>query len=472
MKKSRLIIETIKLFTLIILYYIVGSKSIFLYVLSLSLYNIFTSCFNHITLSNTLKKLSSIQNKQKMYQYTLLTISIISLLFLLLGICISDIINILLNINNILPVFIMMGLSIITKPLVKLTTEYIESINYNKKYSIFENIYYILDNLLLLIVAIFTFRVFKVNINVAVSLLYLSKIISAIIVIVLLYLTNNQKHKLNQPIEKINYQKEIKKILVKDSYKSLTSIIKNCYYYISIIILYLVLSTRYEYATALIEKNISFIYLYAMCIINYIIYIIDSFNKTLPNNISINSKIYNNFKIMLPLTIIFSVISPLSCKIIFNNPNYSIYLSMVNFMAIFILLYDLTYENIINKKIMHITLFSGIITKALLIIPLINSFYRMGYNLVYGDIISTIIGMFLSVIINYIYLKKVNKTKENYFEKVLDILYNNILLTIILILLQFIIPVDPESYFKSIGISIIYIVISIAFLSLKKKRRG
>ena len=472
MKKSRLIIETIKLFTLIILYYIVGSKSIFLYVLSLSLYNIFTSCFNHITLSNTLKKLSSIQNKQKMYQYTLLTISIISLLFLLLGICISDIINILLNINNILPVFIMMGLSIITKPLVKLTTEYIESINYNKKYSIFENIYYILDNLLLLIVAIFTFRVFKVNINVAVSLLYLSKIISAIIVIVLLYLTNNQKHKLNQPIEKINYQKEIKKILVKDSYKSLTSIIKNCYYYISIIILYLVLSTRYEYATALIEKNISFIYLYAMGIINYIIYIIDSFNKTLPNNISINSKIYNNFKIMLPLTIIFSVISPLSCKIIFNNPNYSIYLSMVNFMAIFILLYDLTYENIINKKIMHITLFSGIITKALLIIPLINSFYRMGYNLVYGDIISTIIGMFLSVIINYIYLKKVNKTKENYFEKVLDILYNNILLTIILILLQFIIPVDPESYFKSIGISIIYIVISIAFLSLKKKRRG
>ena len=472
MKKSRLIIETIKLFTLIILYYIVGSKSIFLYVLSLSLYNIFTSCFNHITLSNTLKKLSSIQNKQKMYQYTLLTISIISLLFLLLGICISDIINILLNINNILPVFIMMGLSIITKPLVKLTTEYIESINYNKKYSIFENIYYILDNLLLLIVAIFTFRVFKVNINVAVSLLYLSKIISAIIVIVLLYLTNNQKHKLNQPIEKINYQKEIKKILVKDSYKSLTSIIKNCYYYISIIILYLVLSTRYEYATALIEKNISFIYLYALGIINYIIYIIDSFNKTLPNNISINSKIYNNFKIMLPLTIIFSVISPLSCKIIFNNPNYSIYLSMVNFMAIFILLYDLTYENIINKKIMHITLFSGIITKALLIIPLINSFYRMGYNLVYGDIISTIIGMFLSVIINYIYLKKVNKTKENYFEKVLDILYNNILLTIILILLQFIIPVDPESYFKSIGISIIYIVISIAFLSLKKKRRG
>lgn len=472
MKKSRLIIETIKLFTLIILYYIVGSKSIFLYVLSLSLYNIFTSCFNHITLSNTLKKLSSIQNKQKMYQYTLLTISIISLLFLLLGICISDIINILLNINNILPVFIMMGLSIITKPLVKLTTEYIESINYNKKYSIFENIYYILDNLLLLIVAIFTFRVFKVNINVAISLLYLSKIISAIIVIVLLYLTNNQKHKLNQPIEKINYQKEIKKILVKDSYKSLTSIIKNCYYYISIIILYLVLSTRYEYATALIEKNISFIYLYALGIINYIIYIIDSFNKTLPNNISINSKIYNNFKIMLPLTIIFSVISPLSCKIIFNNPNYSIYLSMVNFMAIFILLYDLTYENIINKKIMHITLFSGIITKALLIIPLINSFYRMGYNLVYGDIISTIIGMFLSVIINYIYLKKVNKTKENYFEKVLDILYNNILLTIILILLQFIIQVDPESYFKSIGISIIYIVISIAFLSLKKKRRG
>ena len=473
MKKRKAIIETIKLFTLSILYYLVGPKDTFLYVLSLSLYNIFAACFKHITLTNSLRKISSNHTKLKLYQYLVLAISVIALLFLLIGICISDIINILLNINDILLIFIAMGLTIITKPLVRITTEYFENINNNSRYYILNDVYDILDNFLLLIIALFTFKVFKINSHTATALLYLAKIIAAAIVIVFMYLISSKKKNTESyPVEKINYWQETKKILVKDSYRSLIGIIKHSYYYISIIILYLILSTRYAYATDLITQNISFIYLFALGLINYLIYIIDEINKDLPDSININSKIFNNFKVILPLTIIFCIISPLSCKVIFNAPHYSIYLTMVNFMGIFILLYELTFENINHKRIMYFSLFSGIIAKIVLIIPLINSFYRMGYNLIYGDIISTIIGLFISVIINTIYLKKINKNKENYFDRILDVLYRNILLCIILILLQFIIPIDAGNYFKSIGIMLVYLTISAVFLKLKRKRRG
>ena len=45
----------------------------------------------------------------------------------------------------------------------------------------------------------------------------------------------------------------------------------------------------------------------------------------------------------------------------------------------------------VSCGIIYTSLIVGIISKIILIVPLINSFYRMGYNLIYGDIISTII---------------------------------------------------------------------------------
>ena len=249
-------------------------------------------------------------------------------------------------------------------------------------------------------------------------------------------------------------------------------IIKNSYYYISIIILYIILSTRYHYQIDEIEKIITFIYFYAFGIIHYLIYLAKSVTNKLPKDALVTDKLYQSFKMMLTITIIFGMISPLTCKVIFNDPSKSIYLTMINFLAIFILLYDMTYENIKNKKMIYISLLIGLIIKIILIVPLINSFYRMGYSLIYGDILSTIIGMFISIIINYIYLRNINKNNDNYFEKILNILYENIILTIILIIVQFVIPMDTNNYFKSLCLIIIYLIISIAFIKIKNKKRG
>ena len=469
-EKNGLIINFIEIVTLIILYYIVGIKNLFLYVISLSLYNVFVSAFTHLSIPGTLPK---IKNKAKLFNYLTLVLMVFSLMFLLLGILVSDIINIILNINDLLIIFVFMGLSIITKPFIKLLAEYLVWETDNTKFMKIVDFYHVFDSVLLVVIALLFFKVFKLPINISIGMLYLSKIISAVIILLLMYLINKDKwyESLKQK-DDINYKKEIKRVLVKDSYRSLIIIVKNSFYYISIITIYVVLTSRYNYEVDKIRETITFIYLYAIMITNLIIMAVKLMNNELPKEMTLTSRIYNNFKIMLSMAIIFSIVSPLSCKLLFNTPKYAIYLGMINFMAIFSLLYDITYDFVKNKKIIHIGLVSAILVKIITIIPLINAFYRMGYNLIYGDVISSILGMLIATVINYIYIRNRETKKENYFTKLLDIFYENIILCIILIVIQFVIPIDTDNYFKAFGLLIIYLGISIAIIKLKNMKRG
>lgn len=470
MKDKFKIIELIKFLIVIPLYYIAGKNSLFLYASTLSLYNIYISSFNHLKIKDTLKKFNYNYSKFKILKYTTLIVSSICLLFIIISILISDTINVFLNIENTFLPYLIMSITIITEPLIKLLLEYLESYNKPKLSNRLLNTYYILEMIFFLLIGIFTIRVFKLPIHVSLSLLYISKILSFILIttIILLLLKKQNINFEKDPVEKnISYKKEIKYILKNNSHKSIVSIFKNSYYYISIIILYMVLSTRYSYNIDTIENDITFIYLYGFSLISSLIYIILTTLNNRDKNII--SYVLNIFKVMVTISIILGVTSPLICKLIFGNSSNSIYLMMLSFLAIFISLFDITFDNIKNKKIIYTSLIIGIISKIILIVPLINSFYRMGYNLVYGDIISTIISMFISVIINYIYLKNKHK-KEKTLEKILTTLYESLILCIILVILQFIIPIKTNNYFISLLILVVYLTVSVMILKIKKKR--
>ena len=470
MKEKRVFaLNTFNIIYMIILYYIVGSKSLFLYILSLSLYNIFIASFDHISIKDSLKSLKNDYTKYTLWKYLLLVIGVISLIFLLLSILFSDTISLILKIDNIMPIFIMEGLVIIVKPFIKLLAEYLENIKNNSNYLKLVTLYDVLDKILLLVIALLVFRVFKVSDIARISIFYLSKVFSGLLIVGYLFIIKKYRFKYREIVsEKINYKKTVKNILAYNSYQSITKIVKNSYYYISIIVLYIALSTRYNYSINDLEKIITFIYLYLLEFRNYFMYLTKEITKEKSGLL----RLYNCFKVMLTIAIIMGIISPLVCKVIFNSPEKAIYFSMSNFLALFILLYDFTYEDIKNKVVTYISLSVGLIVKIILIIPLINSFYRMGYNLVYGDIVSTIIGMFISIVINYIYLRNKSKVREKYFERILDILYDNILLAIILILMQFIVPIDTTSYIKSVGLILIYVIVSLTFINVRNKKRG
>ncbi|MBQ2873285.1 MAG: hypothetical protein IJE89_04740 [Bacilli bacterium] len=474
MKDKKIYIKLIQCLTVIVLYHITGKNSLFLYAITLSLYNIFLSCFSHISIKDKLKELNNDYGKFKILKYTSLSIIIICLILILLSILISDITNMFLNIENTFLPYLIMSISIISEPLINLFLEYLESYNKPKLSNSLLNMYYIIENILFLIISILTIRIIKLPIYISISLLYLSKILSFIIIASIIYITlkkQNIKIIKKDEVKKINYKYEIKEILKNNTSKSIINIIKNSYYYISIIILYLVLSTRYSYNINTVEKDLTFVYLYGITLIKFLIDIVIYITKQNQKKENIINYIYRVFQNMITIAITIGVTSPLICKIFFLNPNNAIYLTMLISLSIFIILFDITFKNIKNNKIIYISLIVGIISKLILIIPLINSFYRMGYNLIYGDIISTIISISISIIINYIYLKIRNK-QEKSLEKILTTLYESILLSIILILFQFIIPINTESYFKSIIILIIYISISIIFVKVKKKKRG
>lgn len=472
MKEKNITIKILQLMTIISLYYIVGNNSIFIYVLSLSLYNIFTSCFNHISFKDTFDKFKDNYHKQKFLNLSILTIGIISLAFLLLSIAISDLSSSIMKIKDAFLVFFLMGLSIFQKPLINLLLDYLESTKRNKLRIATYNICYISELILLLLISILNFHILKIPTNNTLSLMYLPKIIILIIILIILFKISSQDKKIkNELIEypKYNYKKELKKVLTKNHRKSIIDIVKNSYFYLSIIILYLVLTTRYKYAINVIDIDLTFIYFYALNIINSLIEIIAILVNNNNNTKDISNHMYLTIKIMLPIIIILSIISPLTCKLIFNNSNQSIYLVMLNFMSLFFILYNITSNNLNNKKILSISLFTGLIIKIITIIPLINAFYRMGYNLIYGDIISTIISLSITIIINYMTSPNKSYKGQNYLDKILNIMYENILLSIILIIIQFIIPISTDNYLKTLFITIIYLSVSIAFLKIKNK---
>ena len=472
MKDKVKTIKFIELISLILLYYISGKNSLFIYVITLSLYNIYLSCFSHITIKESLKKTSNNYSKLKILAYSSLSIFVVCLLFIVLSILMSDTLNILLNIQNTFLPYIIMSISVMTEPLVKLSLEYLESYNKPKLSTRLLNTYYILEKIFLITIALLSITIFKIPIHISVSLLYLSKMLSLIFIEVIIYLVlKKQNISLKKEPDTLSYKKEIKGILTNNSHKSVIYLVKNSYYYISVIILYTILSSKYSYSIDLIENTITFIYLYALSIIDFVIDNVLSLIKNHDKKTNIINQIIHVFRCMLRISIIIAMTSPLICKFIFIDGSNSIYLMMLSFLSIFIALYNITFDNIKNKKIIYTSLIVGIISKIILVVPLIHSFYRMGYNLVYGDIISTIISMFISVIINYIYLKNRNKLEKT-LEKVLTTLYENVLLCIILVILQFIIPNKTNSYIMSVIYLVIYISISIIFIKFQKEKRG
>jgi O-antigen/teichoic acid export membrane protein len=470
MRAKNNIIKLMQCLSIILLYYMAGQKDMFLYMTTLSLYNIYVSSFSHITLENTFKKINSNYSKLKIFKYISIIITSVCLLFVIISILLSDTINIFLNIENTFLPSLLMSLTLITEPIIKIFLEYLESYNKPKISSRLLNLYYILETIFLILISLLTITILKLPMHISVSLLYLSKILSGIIItVIVLIILNKQNINFDKLPEdnNVNLKKETIEILKNNSHKSLIEVIKNGYYYISIIILYMVLSTRYNYNLVEVKNDMTFIYLYGLTILNFLVENIMSL--TIAKNKNIIHNIMTLLKFTTRVAIIFGFTAPLICNIIFGSNVKSIYLTMLSFMLIFLPIYNITFDNIKNKKIIYASLVIGIISKIILIVPLINSFYRMGYNLIYGDIISTCLSMFISIIINYIYLKSKNK-KEKTLDKIFSLLSESITLSIIFVILQFIMPLSTKSYIKSILLFAIYIFISITFLKFKKKR--
>lgn len=468
---------------LILLYNFTKDSNMFLLTLSFSMLIIYTSIFSTTSIKS---KLETLYNRKyyysinKIFKNSIILVTIITLVLTL----ISYLTSLLINIKGLSIVNISMCVYLLTSTIIKLEGEYISIIKSKKLGNNLLNIYNIVNNILLLITIILLYKVFKLENYLNISILYLISLIPFIIINILIYIFifKNKKEVQKREENKLNYIKETKKILVTNKISTIFNIIQSSYIYLIIVILYSILTNKYNYNYDTIGIYITSIYFYGINTIYFIYKIIksiyiDKFNEikdkiTNKENYNLINIINKIVSLSISLTILLIIISKPLNNILFNNKDMNIILN-VSYILVFYILYNLIINlNIIcnKEKNIIITLFTGLIITLITSIPIINSSYRMGYNLVGGSLISIILGITISIIIGIILIKKKLKLSLlNNFNDILNMIYENIIYSLVLVLFTFIVKVNIDSIIKSILVIIFYIFITIVFYITKEK---
>ena len=469
------IINILYFLLMIFLFYFTKGSNMLLFTMSFSMFIIFNSLFSSTSIKDKINKFNNNKyyySSNKVFKYTIIFISIIILMLML----ISYLFSLLINIKGISLVNICMCIYLYTNVIMKIEGEYI-----NNKII---NIYNIINIILVFISIILLYKVFHFDNYINICILYLINIINFIFFNIMFYIFIFRKNKYVKKREenKINYIKEVKDCLITDKINTIFNIIKSSYIYFSIIILYFILINKYNYSYDTIGNYITSIYLYGIGVIYFIYKIInniyiDSFNE-LKNKI-INKNEYNiyNFinkiiNVTISLMVLLIIISKPINNILFNGSTINIILD-VSYLLFFYIFYEviININMICNKeKNVIIILLIGLVISLITSIPIINSSYRMGYNLVSGSIMSIILGITISTIIGIILIRnKLKLSLLDNFNNILNIIYSNIIYTLILVLFTFIVKVDIDKIFNSILVIIFYIFISIVFYIIKKK---
>ena len=469
------IINILYFLLMIFLFYFTKDSNMLLFTMSFSMFIIFSSLFSSTSIKDKINKFNNNKyyySSKKIFKYTIIFISIIISILML----ISYLFSLLINIKGISLVNICMCIYLYTNIIIKIEGEYI-----NNKII---NIYNIINIILVFISIILLYKVFHFDNYINICILYLINIINFIFFNIMFYIFIFRKNKYVKKREenKINYIKEVKDCLITNKINTIFNIIKSSYIYFSIIILYFILINKYNYSYDTIGNYITNIYLYGIGVIYFIYKIInniyiDSFNE-LKNKI-INKNEYNiyNFinkiiNVIISLMVLLIIISKPINNILFNGSTINIILD-VSYLLFFYIFYEviININMICNKeKNVVIILLIGLVISLITSIPIINSSYRMGYNLVSGSIMSIILGITISTIIGIILIRnKLKLSLLDNFNNILNIIYSNIIYTLILVLFTFIVKVDIDKIFNSVLVIIFYIFISIVFYIIKKK---
>ena len=441
------------------------------FILSLGLGILLYSIFSNISIKEELEKKKTIKGKNK---YIIFSSLLLLILFIIYG-GISFILGSFINIDKLSIINVVVALMVYSLIIFKIFKEYLEVFKYKKLLSITNNYFHIIT-ILLEVVSIILFKlVFKIDNYINILVLYGIPILNIFIIIVLLYLLILRKKKDNNK-EKIDIR-SIKDSIFKNKEDTFYNIIKSSYIYVSIIILYYVLNNKYYYDNKDISMYITSIYFYGLIFIYYISLIIKKVFKdkyivledkiiNKDNNIDsyFHSLINSTIKYSMGVMILLMVISGPITNILYKGEyNFIFELSILLF---FYILYEIIMKiNILcNKRRYKMVLLIGLFTLVIFEIPLINSIYRMGYTLSFGSIISIVLGFIISIILGFIFIyKKLKINMLKNFNNILNIIYQNIILCVILVLFTFILDVKSTSIIYSIINIIVYSLITIIY---------
>lgn len=489
MKRSNFYLYIIFILCIIPFYYLTKDINIFNIILILYLSLIFISTLSHVSIYSLLDrylKKNYICIKDKVFKIVLSIVSIISLVYIFLTYIISCYLEKIFNLTNLKILSITVSSIILFVLVFKIINEYLIVHNYKKLGNNLLNIYLIF-NIIYLLISSLILNFIKINSSIKLIIISLSFIISGLILLSIILFCYRKKFKNKTRITrdelKINYYLDIKRIFKTNTYISLINVIKYAYIYISIIVSYRVLTIRYNYSIIDTTEILTHTYFYSLLLV-LLIYLIYKYKNTIIlNNIKkiienketdkyniISSYYIEKLSIYLPVSLITLLLSKPIYTLILNNYKYSYALGIMNVFLVFYIIYDITITIIRylnkNKQLFRLIII-GFIFFLISLIPMIDTSYRMGYPLIIGSVITLIISHLLVTIMGSIYLKKYNIIVINDIEKILVIFYKNILLSIILILLQLIIPSRLNNQLQALFLILFYFSSGVIYYLLK-----
>lgn len=172
----------------------------------------------------------------------------------------------------------------------------------------------------------------------------------------------------------------------------------------------------------------------------------------------------------IPITIIISFLAKPIWTLFYGaslyGPNVLSYYIFVGLIIGILMLTISIIQVYKDYKTIFISLGVGLILKILLNVNLISAFYKMGIPAYYGVITASVIGYFTSFVIAVVMLnKKIKINYEDLIKYFIDILCGSVLMTFVLFLLKFIIPVCSDIRIVNLLIILLYVVVgSIVYL--------
>lgn len=462
MKKN--IFEIINILMLIPLYYFTESNNMFLFTFGLILYLLINSMFKNVSFKKILKKYydnNYFFTKNKLFFFTSITLIIFNILIGGILYLAFYYLNAYLQNEYLLRVILFMSINIFVVPEIKLIQEFINVHNVNRDII---KIFYLVRNLIVLILLLLNITI-KIDNYTFIIWLFLSNLISFILIMIYLYFVFFKYKKRYHLKEKrlleeknINIFKDIKLIFTNNFYDTFITFISYLYLYIGIIFLYLSLRYNYNYT----NEVLSYTYLYLILIPLLIYRLFRIYQSKIKN---VFNFIINKFLILILLLM---VTSNSLLFLIYGNDIYSDVFVFELLFIFFYIIYIVIIENIMkkgNKRVLFYISIPGIMVKLILTMPLIDSFKLMGYNVVLGSITASILGLLVSSILGFIvmYNRKMVNFNSN-INVIFDFIYKNIIFISLLLIFRLIIGNDYNTRLDALIEIILYMVFICGYL--------
>ena len=325
-------------------------------------------------------------------------------------------------------------------------------------------------------------KVFDLSLTVAVSIAVSGATVGGIVAYI--YLKKKIKNSKLLEEEKIEVIKIEKKEIIKKIFKYsipyiLISLVSSLYNFVDMVLLSRCLSDILHYESTLVDTIVS-IYTTWGIKINMIVLalssglvtslipnIVNSFTKkeTKKLNIDINKTVQYVLLLIVPVTLFLSLLSNPVWTIFYGSNTYapSIYSAFI-FIALFGSFYTITVNLLqgLNKyKAVITSVIIGLLTNAILDVPLMILFDKMGLDATYGAIVAQILGFSLSVIISMTSLARKNEiTFKPTFKKLPKYILSYLIFIVSILLLKQIIPTNLTNRIIQIPILILFGLIS------------